>query len=58
MRVGIGLRDVFALDKYAAEGAVGGGVEHVGQPQTRFALQLDVPLLLEYPADPGSARLR
>ena len=30
MRVGIGLRDVFALDVKAHEGAFDGGIEHVG----------------------------
>ena len=38
--VGIGLGDVLALDEEALEGAVDGGVEHVGDAQARLGVEL------------------
>ncbi len=45
--VGVGLEDVLALDVEALEGAVDGGVEHVGDAQARLVVELDAPELLE-----------
>ena len=41
--VGIGLQDVLALHVEAHEGAFDRGIEHVGNAQARFRVELDVP---------------
>ncbi len=47
VRVGIGLRDVFALHVQRHEGMVVRGVEHVGDAQARLRVQLHAPGRLE-----------
>ena len=49
--VGIGLRDVLALDVDALEGAFDRGVEHVGDAQARLGVECGLPHLLEQLAD-------
>ena len=47
MDVGVGLRDVFAVDEDAHERSVGCGIEHVGNAEARLVVELQVPFLLE-----------
>ena len=54
--VGVGLQDVLALDIEALEGAVDGGVEHVGNAQARLRVELDVPHRLEHGRAPHRRR--
>ena len=51
LRVRIGLDNVFALDVETFEGAVDRRVEHVGDAQTRLALERHLPRLFEHFAD-------
>ena len=44
--VGVGLQDVLALDVDALEGAVDGGVEHVGDAQAGLVVELHAPQAL------------
>ncbi len=53
--VGVGLQDVFALHVEAHERAFDRSVEHVGNAQARFRIELDVPHRLELVAH-GVAR--
>jgi hypothetical protein len=46
-RVGIGLKNILALDVNAAESALDGGVEHVRDAQPRLFVERDAPSLLE-----------
>ncbi len=46
-RVGVGLQDVLALDVEATERAVERGVEHVGDPEARFAVEPGAPQPIE-----------
>ena len=46
--VGIGLRDIFALDVNALEGALHGGVQHVGNAKARLCIHRRLPHMLEH----------
>ena len=48
LRVGIGLRDILALDVEALERAVDGRVQHVGDAQARLVVERDAPGRLEH----------
>jgi hypothetical protein len=48
MRVGVGLQNVLALDVDALEGAADRGVEHVGNAQSRLAVELHAPERFEH----------
>ena len=45
--VGIGLKDVFALDVNAFERPIDCGIEHVGDPQARLLVERHAPVFLE-----------
>ena len=47
MSIRIGLRNILALDIDSHETAVERGVEHVGDAQSRFGVERNVPRLLE-----------
>ena len=50
--VGIGLQNILALNIDALVGSIDRRVDHVGDAQSRFGLQLDAPGLLEQSAAP------
>ena len=46
MDVGVGLRNVFAMDEHAAVRTIDCGIEHVGNAEARLVVELAIPLLL------------